>query len=242
MSAIGRLLPAIQIAYDQTSSVDLGILRRILDAWAQSSQRQEAVAAGIVFGSIIGLGVPAVLTKPNNTDFWHHPGRVIYALACSFTFVAIGVQLLCTGLFGSAFRGQVEACTLGGLVTSFLWTFYTFIRCRLGTLWRVAILWIGLAIGAEFACTSMEALELRRSQIVSSALLRVEQWHVIASLGSCLLVAVTLTAAGFVELTLRQFRDWRVWSMTFLLPIGYVVATWTMYSELWRAYRIGNWF
>ena len=240
MGGILRAIEALRFAYDQTGSLDADYLRRFLQAWPIVRLNVDDLAGMFVYGSILGLGIPAALTKPPNTEFWRHPGRVHFALACAMTSLAIGVQLLGTGLFGSILRSEENLSLLGGFGTAFVWSFYTMIRSRTRLVWRLALFLITLSIATEFCLTAYQGVMLRQTTLPSTSIIKLEQTHVLASIGAGVLIVLALIAAGIIELMIGRYRDWRVWSMTFLMPVAYLVASSSLYYELCRAYKFGS--
>ena len=55
----------------------------LLAAWFNARLDFQDYMTAITAGSILGLGIPAVMTGPENSKFSEHPARVLFALCIS---------------------------------------------------------------------------------------------------------------------------------------------------------------
>ena len=196
-----------------------------LAAWFNASLDFQDYMTAITAGSILGLGIPAVMTGPGNSKFSEHPARVLFALCISLTILilvqhASGIDPL-LGMLGVS-------------VTGFIWSFYALIRPKIGWAWRVAILMVCLSCAWDFfyafqliSSTTPKFLSLR--QYASYAIV-----SILLGAGFSLMILI----AGSLEIVFGKFKDWRTWTATIVIPVCALLFALPLLYEMVRGYRL----
>ncbi len=236
-----RMTEAMRMAYDRTGVVDWNYPYAAFVAWLDFRPTTDQFLDAILLGSILGLGLPAVLSKPKETEFWKHPARVVFALCLAFIAIRWSVELLSTGLFGPRLRAHAQVAWLGGLATGLTWSIYALVRSRVGILWRFGLAAIVIGTIGEFYFNGIEAMALQQSVVSTKTIMNNEKLHIVSSLTCAAVTTLFFLLACVVELTRGKCRDWRVWSLTAMIPFLLIVGTWRTVYELLRAYQYGNW-
>ena len=190
-------------------------------------------------GTILGLGLPVILTGPKGSHFLEHPARVLFTLFVSLTLLDLVARCLSSSM--SSVLGSMNelAIAAGMIATGFIWAVYALVRPRIGWLWRFATLLCCLALANDFAylCQVISA-----SNVVGGGryIPYVQDTHLFAivSVGGTISIACAILIAGTVEILFGKFRDWRIWITTLVLPVCLILSQSPSVFELLRSYHI----
>lgn len=235
-TGVARGLRALNVAISESyGSRDPLLLLDFFKAWFVGSIDYQDMALAIAGGSIVGLGIPAVLTKPENSKFLEHPARVLFALSIALIILGVAQNLLSAGIFGSNFQPDALVCMLGAAATGFVWSLYATVRSRVSLIWRVAILLICLSYAYDFyyGCQLLGAFASGRIYTPYS----IDHYGTMTILlsGS---IALVLVLAGITEIAIGKFKDWRTWTATLVIPICVILSATPMVYELVRSYHL----
>jgi hypothetical protein len=207
--------------------------------WGYPDAGVDEILIACAGGTIVGLGLPIVLTGPTHTQFLDHPARVLFALLTSL--VALGAIQRLTGN-GFLFGVDGLSFEMGVSATAFVWALYASIRSRIGWLWRIAMILICLQCILDF-------VSLARLMSVSSAIGTRRYASYIAELQSFdfdliqlfvipVAIAMCVFLAGVVEMFLGRFKDWRTWIAMTVVPVCLIVCLVPVGVELWRSHQL----
>ena len=210
-----------------------------LAAWFSVSLDFQDYMTAITAGSILGLGIPAVMTGPANSKFSEHPARVLFALCISLTILIL-VQ--------NASGIDPILGMLGVSATGFVWSFYALIRPKIGWAWRVTILLVCLACAWEFFY-AVQLIPFATPKFLSSGLLASYPIYVpysfeamwLNSIVSILLRAgfsLMVLIAGSLEIAFGKFKDWRTWTATIVIPVCVFLFALPLLYEMVRGYQL----
>lgn len=191
-------------------------------------------------GTILGLGLPVILTGPKESLFLEHPARVLFTLFASLTLLDIVAKCLSSSM-SSALGSMNELAVAAGMVaTGFIWSMYALIRPRIGWIWRFATLLCCLALANDFAflCQIISASNATGGRFMPYV--QAPHLFAIVSVGGTLAIACTILVAGCVEILLGKFKDWRVWLATFVLPACLILSQSPSFFELLRSHQIDS--
>ncbi len=189
-------------------------------------------------GTILGLGLPIILTGPKGSLFLEHPARVLFTLLASLTLLDLVARCLSSSM--SSVLGSMNelAIAAGMIATGFVWAVYALVRPRIGWLWRFATLLCCLALANDFAylCQIISA----SNGVGGRFMPYVQDTHLFAivSVGGTIAIACSILIAGTVEILFGKFRDWRSWLATLVLPVCLIFSQSPSIFEVLRSYHI----
>lgn len=189
-------------------------------------------------GTILGLGLPVILTGPKGSFFLEHPARVLFTLFASLTLLDLVARCLSSSM--SSVLGSMNelAISAGMIATGFVWSVYALVRPRIGWLWRFATLLCCAALANDFAylCQIISASNASGGRFMPY----VQDTHLFAivSVGVTIAIACAILIAGIVEILFGKFRDWRIWLATLILPVCLIFGQSPSVFELLRSYQI----
>ena len=221
-----RFFKAMRLALPLPSS--------LVESWFLVSLDVQDYVNAIAIGSILGVGVPAVLTGPANAKFSEHPARVLFAL-----FIALSILKLAEHFAGvDSMLGM-----LGTSTTGFVWSLYALVRSKIGWAWRWAILLVCLSCVWDFylGCQIASMTTKLRGGLISKFLYTqysfIEEYAVVAILlGVGFVLSIGL--AGLLELTLGRFKDWRTWTVMVIIPISVLLNAAPLLYQIIRSYQL----
>lgn len=191
-------------------------------------------------GTILGLGLPVILTGPKESLFLEHPARVLFTLFASLTLLDLVARCLSSSM-SSALGSMNDLAVAAGMVsTGFIWSVYALIRPRIGWIWRLATLFCCLALANDFAFLCQIISDSNATGRRFMPYVQAPHLFAIVSVGGSLAVACTILVAGIVEILFGKFRDWRVWLATFVLPACLTLSQSPSVFELLRSYQIDS--
>jgi len=210
-----------------------------LAAWFSASLDFQDYMTAITAGSILGLGIPAVMTGPANSKFSEHPARILFALCISLIILILVQQASgVTPILGM----------LGVSATGFVWSFYALIRPKIGWAWRVTILMVCLSCAWDFfyACQltpSTTPKFLSRGPFASYTVYVSYSFEGmwLNSIVSILLgagFAIMVLISGGLEIVFGKFKDWRTWTATIVIPVCALLFALPLLYEMVRGYRL----
>lgn len=212
-------------------------------AWTQndgfSNSSIPSTLVAMSSGTILGLGLPVILTGPKGSFFLEHPARVLFTLFLSLTLLDLVARCLSSSM--SSVLGSMNelAIAAGMIATGFIWSVYALVRPRIHWLWRFATLLCCLALANDFAylCQIISA-----SNVVGGGryMPYVQDTHLFAivSVSGTIAIACAILIAGTVEILFGKFRDWRTWLTTLVLPVCLIFSQSPSVFELLRSYQI----
>ena len=214
-------------------------LTSFLTAWFSARFDFQDYVTSISAGSILGLGIPAVMTGPAKTNFSEHPARVLLALCISFVILNFAQQV--SGV--DPLLGM-----LGVSATGLVWSLYALVRPKIGWAWRIAIFLVCLSCISDF-CFGCQLIPLASPRFLSQGAFASYQIYVPATIGaignheliSILLgagFAIMVPVAGILEIAFGRFKDWRTWTVTMLIPICLMLLATPIAVEIVRGYLL----
>ncbi len=214
-------------------------LSSFLSAWFSVSLDLHDYMTSISAGSILGLGIPAVMTGPVKTKFSEHPARVLFALCISFVLLNLAQR---------ASNIDPLLGMLGTAATGFIWSFYALIRPRIGWAWRAAILLVCLSCVWDFfyGCQLVPFTSQKFLSRGAFASYPIYVPYTIESIGQHASVSILLgaglafmvTVAGSIEIAFGRFKDWRTWTASIVIPICLMVSAIPLVVELVRGFLL----
>jgi len=237
-TGVARGLRALNVAINESyGSRDHLLLLDFFKAWFVGSIDYQDMALAIAGGSIVGLGIPAVLTKPEKSKFLEHPARVLFALFIALIILGVAQNLLAAGIFGPNFHPNPLVCMLGAAATGFVWSLYATVRSRVSPIWRVAILLICLSYAYDFyyGFQLLGVTSFASGRIYTQYSIDLYCTMTILLNGS---IALVLVLAGITEIAMGKFKDWRTWTATLVIPICVILIATPMVYELVRSYQL----
>jgi hypothetical protein len=205
------------------------------ESWFLVSLDFDDYVNAIAVGSILGVGIPAVLTGPPNSKFSEHPARVVFAL-----FIALATLKL-----AEHFTGVDSLLGMAGIAaTGFVWSLYALVRPKIRWAWRWALLLVCFACAWDFYFVCQ--IVLMTSQLTTgglSPMVRytpfsiVEQYALVATLlGAGIIISIGL--AGILEIARGRFKDWRTWTVMFIIPISVLLNATPLLYQILRSYQL----
>ncbi len=246
-----RGLGAIRMAMMDTYSRSEGsFLSDFFSAWLVGTLEYQDTALAIAAGSILGLGMPAILTGPANSKFFEHPARILFSVCIALVGTAIASDLIWLGGDGTFLYLDPVTCSMVAAGVGFVWSLYALLRSRVGWAWRVAVLLICLSYASQFCLdgqlasvflpTSSLGAGRRYASYDFYTPYSVENFRV-SGVAETLLgcgIAFAILVAGILEIAVGRFKDWRTWTASLVIPICIVLIATPWIYEMVRSYRL----
>ena len=208
------------------------------DGFSTSSVPSTLVAMSA--GTILGLGLPVILTGPKGSFFLDHPARVLFTLFSSLTLLDLVARCLNSSMSSGLGSMNELSIAAGIIATGFVWSVYALVRPRIGWIWRFSILLCCLALANDFAylCQVISASNSAGGRLMPYV--QAPHLFAIVSVGGSIAIACVILFAGIVEIVFGKFRDWRVWLATLVLPVCLILSQSPSVFELLRSYQIDS--
>lgn len=191
--------------------------------------RQNEILVAFALGTLLGLGLPATLSPSPGIPFWSHPARVVFGLALAVVTTIFATSLASPFLFPGMVEQGGMILQLGAASTYLVFSIYVLLRSRVGLLWRLALfLWV-LMVCLEIASLIIQ-FGYPMAQVSDPAVV------ISSTLGMMLVLIGTLMIAGIIELLAGKHKDWRVVSVTLMLPLCLLCFHFPLFDVLYQAY------
>lgn len=232
MNALWRILTQFEHSLAGGGPLGAALLNLFQLAAVDRLDAQQAIVAS-GFGSLLGLGLPAVLARYPEATFWHHPGRVIPALFLTLNGTAWIASAFGVLFYQGWFEGSQLLMQMGAASTNLVFALYALMRSRLGILWRLALVLVVFMVCFEIIFSASELLNRMNSRI------RITDW-MMAYLALQGLLGFVLMVSGCMEWMVGKRSDWRTWIAALGVPVTLLCLQAPWIWELYRAYRLNN--
>lgn len=250
-----RVLEATRITMNRMhQSSEGGFLFDFLSSWLVGSLAYQDTTLAIAAGSIVGLGIPAILTGPAHSRFFEHPARVLFAVCMALVALSVVQDLIALGIDGPFSHLNPVTCSMVAAAFGLAWSLYALIQSRVGWVWRVAVLLICLSYASNFffdghlASVFLSSSTLNAGRRYASYDFDFYTPYSIENFKACGVVemllgcgtAFSILVAGVIEIAVGRFRDWRTWSATLVIPMCITLIASPWIYEMYRSYQMSG--
>jgi len=214
------------------------VLRFLPGMGSGGGSSAEQTMLALAYGTVVGIGGPAILVPHGAVRFWEHPARILWGLS-----VAMVVLDLCQQCLADEWRVYTEgippseACAMGAHCTAAVWSLYALTRSKISLGWK-----FGLALLVIDQCVRFFLLGF--SVLFSRGVRGMTAWDPIVlqvTLGAAMSLIVCLywmVMAG-IDWWTGKHRDWQSATLLWLLPAITLAPLIPGLYELYRGWRLG---